>query len=278
MADERNPMDAMFPPSDNPEYHRRKAADLERKAEAAERAIREQHPHMAGRTTRVRQNPPAAAAPTPAPRDFGVRVETPVSAPTPVPVAQPAPVAAPVLVQAPKIFGAQPISGHPILQKLRQDFGIDNIPVEKVDINGTVFTMRVLDNSSVTYALRVADSLSLVPRENALNLRTALTAFSVLAIDGTALWEIFEVGIETSQQVLVEGRVRPSFDPMNPPQNIRALGASMFMDWLNNSATSSLIDELWKAYTEKVDPKSSLGELLKRTDQAGGDQDNVPLL
>jgi len=238
----------------------------------------------------VRKNPPAAQAPTPPPRTapsqeppepqgtglqvdptLATRVAEPPIETAPqaaAPVAAPAAPAAPAVEPAPKV--------HSLLQKLREDFGIDAIPLEDVSLNGHTFTMRLLDTSSIATALRFADSLSLTERENAINLQIALISFAVLGIDGEPTWKVFDVELTPDESVTVEGHLRPTFEPMKPPLRIRVLGATALMDFLNVTATASLSDELWKAYNSRIDPKGSLEGLLKRG-QVEEEPEEVPL-
>jgi hypothetical protein len=184
--------------------------------------------------------------------------------------AAPAPAPAPA---APAVESSSKI--HPLLQKLREDFGIDSIPLEDISINGHTFTMRVLDTSSVATSLRFADTLSMTERENAINLQIALISFAVLGMDGEPTWKIFDIELTPPEQVTVEGQIRPIFDPMKPPTRVRVLGATAFMDFLNATATASLADELWKAYNAQVDPKGSLEGLLKMNQEE--EVEEVPL-
>ena len=285
--DDGNPMNAMFPDADNPEYHRKKAEHEEAQGAAAEAGALEAHPYLAERITgnRVRKNPPQAEAPVPPPprpehrpqEGTGLEVDPNLAsryqteeteAPEPqVPAA--APVApAPVAPVAPAVD-----LSHPLLKKLRQDFGIDAIPVEEVKIGTHVFTLRVLDGASVTTAIRFADQISIGIRESELNLQTCMASFAVVAIDGEPVWKVFEIPLEKEERVLVEGQWKPVFDPNNPPERVRIMAATRFMDFLSKEATMELMSEIWTNYKKKVDPKGSIDALL-----AGeGDTEDIPL-
>jgi hypothetical protein len=294
MADEqdRNPMDAMFPDGDNPEYHRKKAEHEEKLGSAAESDVLEQHGHLVERIQgqRVRKNPPQAAAPvTPPPRPEHLPPEEPKEGtglevdPTLATRHQPEnePYTAPVTVEPnPREFPIPnpepaPPAGqtHPFLQKLRQDFGIEAIPLEEIKVGPTTFTMRVLDGNSVTTAVRFADTLSLSPRENELHLQTAMAAFAVVAIDGEPLWKVFDTPLEEHERVMVEGAWKSVFDPLNPPERVRMMASTKFMDFLSKEATMDLQSELWDAYQKRVDPKGSLEALLGE----GGTTQDIPL-
>jgi hypothetical protein len=161
----------------------------------------------------------------------------------------------------------EPVSGKdlPLLKKLRQDFGIDAIPLEEIKIGTHVFTMRVLDGSAVTTAVRFADALSIGARENEINLQTCLASFSVIAIDGEPLWQVFDIPLEKDERVFVEGQWKPVFDPKSPPDRVRMMASTKFMDFLSKEATMELMSELWTNYKKKVDPKGSIESLLGET-------------
>ena len=267
MADEKNPMDAMFPDGDNPEYHRKKAEHEEKLGSAAESAALESHPYLAERLSgqRVRKDPPQAATPvTPPPRPehrtptepqgTGLEVDPSLASryqteEAPEPASEPAaPAPVPVAPVAPA--AAAPASGHPLLKKLRQDFGIEAIPLEEVKIGTHVFTLRVLDGATVTTAVRFADAMSIGERENELNLQTCLCSFSVVAIDGDPLWKVFEIPLEKDERVFVEGAWKPVFDPQSPPDRVRMMASTQFMDFLSKEATMELMSELWNAFEE----------------------------
>ncbi len=298
MADDqdRNPMDAMMPEGDNPEYRRKKAEHEEQKGAAAEEAVSSQFGHLTERIQgqRVRTNPPQAATPvTPPPRPehrppepregTGLEVDpTLATRHQPENAVSEETYTAPVKVETdpteypiPNPDPAPPAAGqsHPFLQKLRQDFGIESIPLEEIKVGPTTFTMRVLDGNSVTTAVRFADTLSLSPRENELHLQTAMSAFAVVAIDGEPLWKVFDVPLEEHERVMVEGVWKAVFDPLNPPERVRMMASTKFMDFLSKEATMDLQSELWDAYQKRVDPKGSLEALLGE----GGTTQDLPL-
>jgi hypothetical protein len=164
-------------------------------------------------------------------------------------------------------------SDHPLLKKLRQDFGIDAIPLEEVKIGTHVFTMRVLDGAAVTTAVRFSDALSIGPRENELNLQTCLASFAVIAIDGEPLWKVFEIPLEHDERVFVEGQWKPVFDPKTPPDRVRMMASTKFMDFLSKEATMELMSELWTSYKKRVDPKGSISSFLVE----GEKSEDIPL-
>jgi len=163
------------------------------------------------------------------------------------------------------------------LNKLREDFGIDSIPLTEVDLNGHIFALRVLDTASVSTAIRFADTLSMTERENAINLQISLVAMSVMSIDGEPLYKVFDITIPQDQLIMVEGVQRVSFAPLNPPLGIRTTAATQFMEFLNTTASTSLLSALWTAYNEDVDPKGTLEQLLGIVKSDEGGVEDIPL-
>jgi hypothetical protein len=167
-----------------------------------------------------------------------------------------------------------------ILSKLRLDFGIDSIPLTDITVGDHTFTMRVLPVGSVTQALRFADTLSMPgsERENAINLQIALTSFAIVAIDGDPVYKVFEVPIPDVHMTVVEGQSRPIFAPMDPPPEIKVIGATQLMDFLSGTASSSLLAELWEQYGKTVDPQGALEQMLEtlQEDMREADAD-IPL-
>jgi len=295
--DPDNPIDRMMPPADNPEYHRKLKVHRDAQHQAAENAVLSDPAHAAlgDRLTPVRQGIPQAAAPQPLPPTDVPPVASPVTPqeytgltvdPTlaqvqhmPVEPRLPEGAVPPAAPAAPAPVAAELPKTNPILAKLREDFGIENIPVTEVKVNGHVFTMRVLDVGAVTQALRFADTLSMPgsPRENSINLQIALTSFAISAIDGTPVWKVFEVDVPESELVMVEGENRPIFAPMSPPSNVRILGATNLMDFLSGQASSTLLAELWDKYQSVVDPQGSLDSLMNSILDGEVEEPSVPL-
>ncbi len=291
--DDQNPLSQMLPPADNPEYHKRKAEHEENLGSEAGKGAMQQYPYLAERMQRVRKNPPKADEPTPAPpprpehrseepepKGTGLQIDPSLATRySEEPAAPAAPAAAAPIPETP-VMPSSESNEHPMLKRLREDFGIDQIPFEDININEHIFTLRVLDTASVTSALRFADTLSISPRENTVNLQIALISFAVLAVDSVPLWLMFEVPLGNDEKVIVEGKERAVFDPMNPPIRVRTIAATAFMDFLNLSATASLSEELWNAYNKNVDPKGSLKSLLGRVTVNENEEEaveNIPL-
>ncbi len=300
--DPNNPLDQMMPPKDNPEYHRKLKEHRDALHATAEAAIMADPSHAAlsDRLTPVRQGTPQAAAPQPLPPTdvppvtppvapavgTGLTVDptlaqvqhTPVEprlpegaggAPVPAPIAPPVPASEPS--QSPSAVVSETLS------RLREDFGIDKIPLTEVELNGHIFALRVLDTHSVSTAIRFADTLSMTDRENAINLQIALVSMSVMSIDGDPLYKVFDVTITPDHLVMVEGVNRVSFAPLNPPAAIRTTAATQFMEFLNTTASTSLLGALWDAYNADVDPKGTLKQLMAVVGSDGEGVEEIPL-
>lgn len=311
VLDPNNPIDQMMPPADNPEYHRKLKEHRDAQHQAAEAAVLSDPTHAAlgDRLTPVRQSVPQAAAPQPlpptdvppvappaTPKEYtGLTVDPTLAQVDYTPVeprlpegAQPQTQAAPVSVAAPAPVPVAPVPPQPVdpppsivitetLSKLREDFGIDKIPLTEVVLNGHTFALRVLDTASVSTAIRFADTLSMTDRENAINLQIALVSMSVMSIDGEPLYKVFDIDIPQDQLIMVEGVKKVSFPPLNPPASIRTTAATQFMEFLNTTASTSLLGALWDAYNADVDPKGTLKQLMSVVNSAGEGVEEIPL-
>ena len=283
--DPNNPIDRMMPSGDNPEYHRKKAEYEKAKTDAAAQAVIGQHPHLADRmqphVRGIRQSPPKASSPN-------TSAKTGQEYFMPDKTLQQEELHRTVENNPPKIdsfnsnnshaSSESNVKVHPLLQKLRQDFGIERIPLESIIINDTEFTLKVLDAHSITAALRFADTLSIGERENNLNLQIALTSFSVVSINNVPLWQVFDVPLKDEEKVLVEGIYRPVFDPRKPPERVKMTASTRFMDFLNKEATTDLLEKLWNFYKNKVSNKDSVEEILEDFQDTGDSSSDIPLL
>jgi hypothetical protein len=166
---------------------------------------------------------------------------------------------------------------NPVLAKLRQDFGIDSIPTEDVTLGESTFTLRILETGSVSMAVRFADTISLSDRESVLNLQLSCVAFSIQAIDGVPLWQVFNIPVDDDQKITVQGKETFKFAPMSPPPSMRIQAATQFMDFLATESAPSLVDELWKAYGEKVDHKGTLSAIVERLKGEEEPPEDIPL-
>lgn len=303
--DPNNPLDRMMPPADNPEYHRKLAEHRDAQHRDAEAAVMSDPAHAAlgDRLTPVRQGVPQATAPQPlpqtevppvappaAPREYtGLTVDpaqaevqhTPVEPRLPEGAGGAPPIQPPAAPPAPAAAAPPPPPASTVvnetLSKLRQDFGIEKIPLTDVTLSGHTFSMRVLDTSSVSTAIRFADTLSMTERENAINLQIALVAMSVMSIDGDPLYKVFDVNITPDHLVMVEGVERVTFNPLTPPASIRTTAATQFMEFLNSTASASLLTALWDKYNKDVDPKGTLEAVMGVVKGGGEAADEIPL-
>jgi hypothetical protein len=64
---------------------------------------------------------------------------------------------------------------------------------------------------------------------------------------------------------------------MNPPAAIRTTAATQFMEFLNTTASTSLLGALWESYNADVDPKGTLQQLMRVVGNAGEGVEDIPL-
>lgn len=83
---------------------------------------------------------------------------------------------------------------HPVLQKMRAALG-SKIAVKPIDVSlgGCVYSLQVLDRSSMAQATVLATAATSDPSLYDVNLETALIAFALVAIDNVPLVDIFDI-------------------------------------------------------------------------------------
>jgi hypothetical protein len=113
-------------------------------------------------------------------------------------------------------------------------------------------------------------------RENQINLQIALCSFAILAIDEEPVYRVFDVPVPEEHMVVVEGLKRPIFSPMDPPPEVRVMGATQLMDFISGQASTALLNELWEQYNKKIDPKGTLEQLMISLQEE--EEADVPLL
>lgn len=136
---------------------------------------------------------------------------------------------------------------HPILRKIRQEFGIETVPSVTVEIGSVKWTMAPLNQEMLGYALRMADSLSASISEHTVKLMIARAACSVVAIDGIPIYKIFNVKLEKDEKIL---------NYVNPPSRVRKLCANNVYDLVALDTVSSLGRMLADEYEEKLESKT----------------------
>jgi len=105
---------------------------------------------------------------------------------------------------APEIASFNPAGKtHPILQKMRATVGMRSVqPPVVVDIGGCKYSMKPLDRLAIVNASTLAVSTTSNPLGYQTNLEVAIISFSVVAIDGVPLYEIFSI----PEEEIVEGK------------------------------------------------------------------------
>ncbi len=88
---------------------------------------------------------------------------------------------------------------HPILQKLRATVGLRSVQEPTViNIGGCDYSLKALDRNSAAHATVLAATTTNNAMLYDTNLETAIIAFSVVAIDGVPLFDIFSISQEVN--------------------------------------------------------------------------------
>lgn len=149
--------------------------------------------------------------------------------------------------QAPKVepIGKKP--AHPLLRQLRSEFGLAGedakAPVE-VHVAEHVWSFIQPTPDMIAFAAQLADTMASTTTEHALRTQQAILTGSIVAVDGTPVWEIF--GLEPGERDDVT-------QPLNPKGPIRRRAALMLFNELTEVHTNRLLDVLYEAYKAKVD-------------------------
>jgi hypothetical protein len=141
---------------------------------------------------------------------------------------------------------------HPILEKLRQDLGIDAIATYEVKIGEHIWTLRTLTSGEVAVASRLADQVSNGVTEHAIIYQSALAAHSVVAIDGEPTHEVF--GVDVPPGTLS--------DPFRPPRAVRAVAAQRLYEFITEESRTQLSQRLYDAYLDKADHAGAVATYL----------------
>ena len=135
---------------------------------------------------------------------------------------------------------------HPILQKLRATVGLRSVqPPVVVNIGGCRYSMRPLDRLAITSATTLALSTTTNPSIYQANLENAVIAYSIVAIDGVPLADVFSIPTLDDQSMAI-------------PETKRSdLAAEAFYMEILRSPTE-LVDALSTHYQQEFPPLSLL--------------------
>ncbi len=140
---------------------------------------------------------------------------------------------------------AAPQPVHPVLQKLREDLGVEKTEVHDVQIGEHTWSLLPLSNGEVASATRLAEQISLGAVEHEMIYRAALASMSVVRIDGVPTFEVFGVEVPTGTVVM---------NPLRPPRSIQYLAATRLYDFIVDESRARLADRLYEAYADRCDP------------------------
>jgi len=145
---------------------------------------------------------------------------------------------------------------HPVLMELRKDFGLDAVKAIDVELAGHIWTMRVVPTALVGLAVSFSEGFSQSSIEYAMNLRLAMAACSIIAIDSVPTYIVFDVPIEPTMVIR---------DPLDPPYGIAYMAATRLIDFLHmENKRFTLGENLYDEYCLKLDQQSSISTLFKR--------------
>lgn len=139
---------------------------------------------------------------------------------------------------------------HPVLCKLRQEFGIETIKTVDVEIGSIKWTLKALTQDKIAYAIRITEKLSDSSYENMVRLSLMKVASSIVAIDGVPAYKVLDVKPQSPNEKIV--------DPFNPPVNIQRICTLRLYDLLSSETLPTLGKQLADAYDEKMEPLSDV--------------------
>jgi hypothetical protein len=138
---------------------------------------------------------------------------------------------------------------HPVLKKLRQEFGLDTIKTISIKIGSISWTMRAINQEQMTFALRLADMYSASQSEHVLKLTMARVSCAIVAIDNTPVYKLFNIKLEKDEKIS---------DYLNPPPRIKQLSAIHVYDLLMQESIPGLGKHLADIYEEKLVPETDV--------------------
>jgi len=142
---------------------------------------------------------------------------------------------------------------HPILAKLRQDLGIESTDAYDVQIGQHRWTLRALTSGEVGVASRLADQVAGGVVEHEIVNQAAISAYSVVAIDGTPCYQVFQVDVPPGVVIV---------DPMRPPTAVRSLAAQQLYEFIATESKTQLGQRLYDAYLDKADGDGAVSTYL----------------
>lgn len=135
---------------------------------------------------------------------------------------------------------------HPVLQKLRESFGLKSKDVKTQRIGRFVFGFRKYSSQSynifVNNHIRPSVSSEVELMEK---IGCAIASISIASIDGVPTHEVFGISLDPRlEQPLVNA------DPLYPPTSVIVSTALHLFPWLNGLAIPELSDTLVDTYSE----------------------------
>lgn len=159
-------------------------------------------------------------------------VAEPPPPPPAAPATKPPPAAIPDSFEAGEV--AKPANVHPLLRQLNQEFGLERLKVDVVELGGHRWAFRPKDYSALEW---VTERITVENQgKEAITGVSAVTVAAHLAlVDGVPVYELFGVDV-TGRHIA---------DPANPPVDLKRQASEAVLSWLRGDVgLTEIIEEL----------------------------------
>ena len=173
--------------------------------------------------------------------------EEPMQAPQPIQTEQPRAPQPGTRPRPPFQPVQQPTMTHPVLDQLRQAFGLDEAPVYEIDVEGMRFVLQLLNTDRLALAMRLGEFKSQSPAEYGVKIKRGIVAASTISIGGAKIEDIFQAPTRRNGVLLNE-------------DERRALAIEEYFNLLTSGQGKWVMlgDRLYQEYQEHLDPQSSI--------------------
>lgn len=145
------------------------------------------------------------------------------------------------------------IPEHPVLQRLRERFGLKSKPVKSKKIGGIEFTFRKYSNQAyIKFVVNEVLPTFESDLESQEKIGYAVASIAIAAIDGVPVHKVFGIDIDP---ILESPQVEDT--PMHPPTTVVVKSAEALYTWLLSLGIPELGDTLVSTYS-KLFPEEKL--------------------
>ncbi len=182
-------------------------------------------------------------------RDFVIQRNSPPQAPPKPPLLQ----AVAEKQQSQATPQAREKTPHPLLLALKKEFGLlpEETPI-KVQFADHVWSFSRLSPEMMLTVANIVGSIANTTIDIEQHMRQLAACSAIVAVDDVPLWQV--VGIEPEADLVK--------NPMFPASNVRKLASIRFYNSLHSEFDSKLLDEIERAYFNKVDAKFEVSSYL----------------